>query len=92
MYVSTRQIEGTTLFYLVQNPDYMKDGFHITIETIHVPNDKGLQHNVSKRSPVVRVMIAYLFVLLRCTIYQKKSFPKEMLCMLTLLMTQCPQQ
>ena len=30
-----------------QNPDYMKDGFHITIETIHVPNDVGKQENVS---------------------------------------------
>ena len=31
---------------LTQNPDYMKDGFHITIETIHVANDKGEQINV----------------------------------------------
>ena len=26
----------------------MKDGFHITIETIHVPNDVGQQENVSQ--------------------------------------------
>ena len=28
----------------------MKDGFHITITTIHVENDKGEQHNV-RESP-----------------------------------------
>ena len=31
---------------LTQNPDYMKDGFHITIETLHVANDDGKQANV----------------------------------------------
>ena len=34
-------------YICLQNPDYMKDGFHITIETIHVNNDKGQQANVS---------------------------------------------
>ena len=29
----------------------MKDGFYITIETIHVANDKGLQENVSASLP-----------------------------------------
>lgn len=36
---------------IISNPDYMKDGFHITIETIHVDNDKGLQANVHKLPP-----------------------------------------
>ena len=35
------------LLSVLQNPDYMKDGFHITIETIHVENDRGQQNNVS---------------------------------------------
>ena len=34
-------------FFLLQNPDYMKDGFQITITTMHVENDKGQQENVS---------------------------------------------
>ena len=34
------------LFLSLQNPDYMKDGFHITITTIHVENDVGKQDNV----------------------------------------------
>lgn len=36
---------------VITNPDYMKDGFHITIETIHVENDRGLQVNVHKLPP-----------------------------------------
>ena len=31
-----------------QNPDYMKEGFYIIIETIHVENDVGKQENVSQ--------------------------------------------
>lgn len=33
---------------VITNPDYMKDGFHITIKTIHVENDLGQQENVHK--------------------------------------------
>lgn len=29
-----------------QNPDYMRDNFHITIETWHIDNDSGKQENV----------------------------------------------
>jgi hypothetical protein len=36
---------------VITNPDYMKDGFHITIITIHVDNDKGLQENVHNLPP-----------------------------------------
>ncbi|XP_064391749.1 phosphatidylinositol transfer protein alpha isoform-like isoform X2 [Halichondria panicea] len=31
---------------VISNPDYMKDGFHITILTLHAENDKGEQANV----------------------------------------------
>lgn len=31
---------------MFQNPGYMKEGFHITIETLHAPGD-GLMENVS---------------------------------------------
>ena len=31
--------------FLLQNPDYMKDGFKLTIETLHAP-DRGTQENV----------------------------------------------
>lgn len=33
---------------IISNPDYMKDGFHITIETLHVANDDGKQANAHK--------------------------------------------
>ena len=36
-----------SFFYLHQNPEYMKDGFHITITSIHVENDRGKLPNVS---------------------------------------------
>lgn len=39
------------VYLSLQNPDYMKDGFHITIETIHVGNDRGKQENVSDLPP-----------------------------------------
>ena len=37
------------LFYF-QNPDYMKDGFKLIIETVHAP-DRGTQENVHRLSP-----------------------------------------
>ena len=33
-----------------QNPDYMKNNFHITIETMHSP-DRGTQENAHELSP-----------------------------------------
>ena len=46
-----------SLLFPSQNPDYMKDGFHITIETIHVANDKGEQHNVCTYLCYVRTTV-----------------------------------
>ena len=31
---------------VLSNPDYMKDGFHITITTIHEENDCGKKENI----------------------------------------------
>ena len=53
-------------FHTLQNPDYMKDGFHITIETIHVPNDVGKQENVSPSHVHMECMTIW-FV---CSIYK----------------------
>ena len=44
---------------LTQNPDYMKDGFYIKIETIHVPNDVGQQENVSHRLVCITSLSQY---------------------------------
>ncbi|XP_003387142.1 PREDICTED: phosphatidylinositol transfer protein alpha isoform-like [Amphimedon queenslandica] len=35
----------------ITNPDYMKDGFKITIESIHIADDRGLQENVHNLPP-----------------------------------------
>ena len=32
---------------ILQNPEYMKENFEISIETMHVDNDDGTQDNVS---------------------------------------------
>ncbi|KAI2804359.1 hypothetical protein BLOT_003341 [Blomia tropicalis] len=35
---------------VITNPDYMKDGFKLTIETVHAP-DRGIQENVHQLPP-----------------------------------------
>ena len=39
------QINATLLLSL-QNPEYMKEGFHLTITSMHFANDLGQQENV----------------------------------------------
>lgn len=36
---------------VLSNPDYMKDGFHITIETMHIADDKGTTENALNLPP-----------------------------------------
>lgn len=84
--------------HLPQNPDYMKDGFHITIETIHVENDLGEQPNVSCVCTPVRTSLiielrwppGYISNLFSCRsiTYQRPSWISEMLSISTSSMMQ----
>ena len=57
----------------------MKDGFHITIETIHIPNDVGKQENVSRMPTWSYMCSSLLLELVELKFLQVHSLPKELL-------------
>ena len=69
----TYDVMRLLILRITQNPDYMKDGFHITIETIHVPNDIGQQENVSHLA--VATCSVYILLLLHVYPYDIEIVP-----------------
>lgn len=44
------------VFNFLQNPDYMKENFNITITTVHIENDRGRLENVRSVETVEEMM------------------------------------
>lgn len=44
------------VFNFLQNPDYMKENFIITITTVHIENDRGRLENVRSVETVEEMM------------------------------------